>query len=170
MEQKTFPWRPRQNIYPPELWRCTDFSRCKAGIRSATPSVNAGWSGWAITCTQGHARYTDYYSCIYCGESANEVDHLIPINKGGAAIVPACRPCVRAKGDQMPVTEWHVGREVLIHVSKEVSRIIDSLQGVAHLATAEATPSVVRTSIADDTAWLQAYLAIVEKREERGPL
>ena len=43
--------------------------------------------------------------CYYCGGAATEVDHVIPVAKGGtddrSNLVPACGPCNRAKGAQI---------------------------------------------------------------------
>jgi 5-methylcytosine-specific restriction endonuclease McrA len=47
----------------------------------------------------------DYYTCHYCGQEANTVDHLIPISKGGTDeatnMVAACVQCNSAKRDRM---------------------------------------------------------------------
>ena len=44
----------------------------------------------------------DQYSCYYCQEPANEVDHLLARVKGGSDdmsnLVAACRKCNNAKG------------------------------------------------------------------------
>ena len=41
-------------------------------------------------------------SCVYCGDPAVEIDHVVPVVKGGthelSNLVPACRPCNRSKG------------------------------------------------------------------------
>lgn len=52
--------------------------------------------------------------CAYCGAAGKmEVDHWIPINKGGAHaldnILPACRPCNRNKSDRNP-EGWYRSR------------------------------------------------------------
>lgn len=40
--------------------------------------------------------------CVYCGEPADTIDHIIPVADGGpnhwTNYAPACRPCNRAKG------------------------------------------------------------------------
>jgi len=45
----------------------------------------------------------DAYTCTYCGESANEVDHVYPKSKGGEDtldnLVAACRSCNIKKKD-----------------------------------------------------------------------
>lgn len=42
--------------------------------------------------------------CRYCGEPATEIDHIVPISKGGTGelsnLVPACRSCNASKGDR----------------------------------------------------------------------
>ena len=47
----------------------------------------------------------DYFTCHYCGQSANTVDHLIPLSKGGTDdvtnLVACCGPCNSGKRDRM---------------------------------------------------------------------
>lgn len=47
----------------------------------------------------------DYFTCHYCGQEANTVDHLIPISKGGTDeatnMVAACNKCNASKRDRM---------------------------------------------------------------------
>lgn len=47
------------------------------------------------------------YSCAYCGKrNTLEMDHVVPISKGGAHtvnnVVPACRKCNASKCDKLP--------------------------------------------------------------------
>jgi len=41
-------------------------------------------------------------TCVYCGEPAGEVDHVVPVKVGGVDtidnLMPACRSCNRHKG------------------------------------------------------------------------
>jgi 5-methylcytosine-specific restriction endonuclease McrA len=50
----------------------------------------------------------DYFTCHYCGQEANTVDHLIPISKGGTDeatnMVAACIKCNSGKRDRMTPT------------------------------------------------------------------
>jgi 5-methylcytosine-specific restriction endonuclease McrA len=50
----------------------------------------------------------DYYTCHYCGQEANTVDHVIPISKGGTDeatnMVAACIKCNSGKRDRMTPT------------------------------------------------------------------
>lgn len=43
-------------------------------------------------------------ACVYCGESADTIDHIEPIAKGGGVqwdnLAPACRPCNSGKKDR----------------------------------------------------------------------
>lgn len=43
-------------------------------------------------------------TCAYCGEPATEIDHLVPVAKGGTDhldnLVSACRSCNRSKGSR----------------------------------------------------------------------
>lgn len=47
----------------------------------------------------------DAYTCHYCGQEANTVDHLIPISKGGTDqaenMVAACNKCNASKRDRI---------------------------------------------------------------------
>lgn len=47
--------------------------------------------------------------CVYCGEPATQVDHIVPVSKGGtddvSNLVPACRSCNSSKGNR-DVDEW----------------------------------------------------------------
>ena len=44
----------------------------------------------------------DCWSCVYCGDAANQVDHVIPKNNGGSDLpsnlVAACARCNNLKG------------------------------------------------------------------------
>ena len=46
----------------------------------------------------------DAYTCMYCGDVANEVDHVYPKSKGGQDeldnLVAACRSCNNKKRDR----------------------------------------------------------------------
>ena len=46
----------------------------------------------------------DSYTCAYCGDVANEVDHIIPLKRGGSDdsdnLVACCRTCNIRKKDQ----------------------------------------------------------------------
>ena len=50
----------------------------------------------------------DYWTCHYCGQEANTVDHVIPISKGGtdeaSNMVAACIKCNSGKRDRMTPT------------------------------------------------------------------
>lgn len=47
--------------------------------------------------------------CAYCGDLATEVDHVVPLARGGGHmldnLVPACQPCNRSKSDKL-LSEW----------------------------------------------------------------
>lgn len=47
----------------------------------------------------------DYYTCHYCGQEANTIDHLVPISKNGTDeafnCVAACTKCNSSKRDRM---------------------------------------------------------------------
>lgn len=50
------------------------------------------------------------YMCVYCGDEANAVDHVIPINKGGTDhpdnLVAACMTCNSRLGDRTKHITW----------------------------------------------------------------
>ena len=47
----------------------------------------------------------DYFTCHYCSQEANTVDHLIPLSKGGtdemSNLVAACVSCNSGKRDRV---------------------------------------------------------------------
>lgn len=51
----------------------------------------------------------DSYTCAYCGDTANQVDHIVPRSAGGTNdpenLTAACARCNRAKGagQSMPI-------------------------------------------------------------------
>ena len=48
-------------------------------------------------------------NCLYCGLLGGQVDHVIPLTRGGTHsignLVPACRSCNASKNDKT-ITEW----------------------------------------------------------------
>ncbi len=48
-------------------------------------------------------------ACVYCGDPAKSLDHVIPLARGGehavGNLVPACLPCNKSKSDKL-LTEW----------------------------------------------------------------
>ena len=52
----------------------------------------------------------DGYICAYCGQEADQVDHVIPINKGGTDhpdnLVAACMFCNSSLGDRTKHITW----------------------------------------------------------------
>ena len=48
--------------------------------------------------------------CVYCGDEANTVDHVIPISKGGTDdlnnLVAACSRCNFSLGNKVKVVKW----------------------------------------------------------------
>jgi len=51
--------------------------------------------------------------CVYCGDLAEQVDHVRPLARGGrehpANLVPSCARCNRSKRARL-LTEWQAGR------------------------------------------------------------
>ncbi|CAO0836155.1 Bacteriophage protein OS=Streptomyces microflavus OX=1919 GN=Smic_81110 PE=4 SV=1 [Streptomyces microflavus] len=53
----------------------------------------------------------DLYGCAFCGGPYDDIEHLVPLSKGGEHsldnIVPSCRDCNRGVGEaQSPPVEW----------------------------------------------------------------
>ena len=55
----------------------------------------------------------DKYLCVYCGTTAKDMDHVLPITRGGMHdvlnMVTCCRPCNSSKGNRTP-DEWQPSR------------------------------------------------------------
>lgn len=53
--------------------------------------------------------------CAYCGAEATEIDHVLPVSRGGEHdinnVAPACRSCNASKGARTP-EEWRASRKV----------------------------------------------------------
>lgn len=52
--------------------------------------------------------------CVYCGDFATCIDHVVPVAQGGTSIIenlaPACRSCNEEKLDWQP-WQWRASRE-----------------------------------------------------------
>lgn len=59
----------------------------------------------------------DAHTCVYCGQPATTIDHLIPWSKGGRTTMPncvaACSECNGARGDQ-PLTIFIATRKIRV--------------------------------------------------------
>ncbi|MFF4403599.1 HNH endonuclease [Streptomyces sp. NPDC001404] len=72
--------------------------------------------------------------CVYCGSSANTVDHITPLARGGweheINLVPACRSCNSSKGTRL-LSEWDPRRVVrAVAVSYKVAAVYGTLTGI----------------------------------------
>lgn len=51
--------------------------------------------------------------CLYCGQTGGEIDHVIPLTRGGrdsiGNLVPACRSCNASKNSRT-ITEWKMAK------------------------------------------------------------
>jgi 5-methylcytosine-specific restriction endonuclease McrA len=60
------------------------------------------------------------YCCVYCGDEANTVDHVIPITKGGTDhplnLVACCSRCNSAFGDKTKHIEFKIGDVNHFHI------------------------------------------------------
>jgi hypothetical protein len=59
--------------------------------------------------------------CIYCGDKSEQIDHVIPLARGGSHSIgnlsPACRRCNQTKGALL-VIEWKAKkRDISLHVN-----------------------------------------------------
>ena len=71
-------------------------------------AIKRGSKGFAVTAKEISAIRNS--PCFYCGqEGFNELDHVIPLSRGGAHsygnLVSACRSCNASKGNKF-ITEW----------------------------------------------------------------
>ena len=72
----------------------------------------------------------DNFSCVYCGETATTIDHVIPKDKGGPSTyencVAACQPCNSKKANRsLAQMGWTVPKRALkapSHLSNLISR------------------------------------------------
>lgn len=73
--------------------------------------ANAG----TFVVTDKDARRIMRNGCAYCTSAATEMDHIIPIARGGrhaiGNLVGSCRPCNRSKNHRT-ITEWRAGKSV----------------------------------------------------------
>lgn len=80
--------------------------------------------------------------CVRCGAPATEVDHIVPLSRGGdpyelTNLQPMCKPCNVAKGDR-PERPRKVGpaERVPIHVTEgENCRTFHYADGTTHTET-----------------------------------
>lgn len=69
------------------------------------------------------------YSCLYCGEKATTLDHIVPLHRGGTNflwnLAPACRSCNAHKGAKDPlsfVVGLRMSRSAKARVNNSVRR------------------------------------------------
>ena len=96
----------------------------------------------------------DYRYCDYCGFTATEIDHVVPVSRGGGItlsnLVPACSECNHEKLDQT-VTEWAAARRA-DGKPWPIPQYVDRL--VAFLDRHGITPEVVGDDI---RAWIKSW-------------
>lgn len=118
MNQQTREWRERnaerhstlvrewyqrnreQHLASSRQW-AADHLPEKAAARRRRRAIEAGAAG-SCTLAQIEARIAYYgYRCAYCGGPYEELDHVIPLSRGGSNwasnLRPACRSCNRRK-------------------------------------------------------------------------
>ena len=64
----------------------------------------------------------DGYKCVYCERPAKDIDHVLPITKGGMHhilnMVACCKSCNSSKGDRTP-DEWQSHRFTIVGYCQE---------------------------------------------------
>lgn len=93
--------------------RNPEVARLRQRAYAARRRVRESASVFAIT--DKDLRRLTRNGCAYCGGEATEMDHLIPVARGGrhavGNLVGACRSC-NAKKNHRLLTEWRLGRVV----------------------------------------------------------
>lgn len=95
----------------PNLFACRDCGTPSPTRRCAACAARRPRPARTATRHTGNASYRrlraqvldrDHHTCVYCGRPAGEVDHVIPVARGGTNtthnLVAACRACNRRKG------------------------------------------------------------------------
>ena len=82
---------------------CGEPTRAGSYCRVCRPR-NGSTRSWRQTRERVLAR--DGWLCRYCGEQATQVDHIVPLARGGfdheANLAASCASCNLAKGSQTP--------------------------------------------------------------------
>lgn len=92
-------------------WRSTPQGRAiTAAIRHRRRASMRGNECEPYTAEQLIALFNQHGGrCVYCGDEADSVDHVIPVSRGGPDalrnLAPACRPCNASKGNRL-LCEW----------------------------------------------------------------
>lgn len=101
-------------------------------MSSGLEKMSAGWmyqrgALYQVENIKSFVRARDRYTCVYCKEAGDEVDHIIPTSKGGATkvsnLVCACHECNQEKGDQTAEEYGH---------PEVQERVKESLKDAAH--------------------------------------
>lgn len=73
------------------------------------------WNAIRLQCLE-----RDGYICAYCGNEANEADHIIAVANGGkdvlSNLVAACKPCNGRKSDKQIIRMTYFNRDWLSSV------------------------------------------------------
>lgn len=82
-----------------------DYPTCRFGLgEPVTPIADMPWRK-----IRAYVLDRDQYICAYCLDPANQVDHLLPVARGGMNdpinLTAACGPCNQSKGALTP-HEW----------------------------------------------------------------
>ena len=81
-------------------------AREKSAERMRRFRATGGGAPDKFTALRHQALTRDAHSCRYCGQAAHEVDHVLPVSRGGSDaidnLVAACMRCNRAKGKRTP--------------------------------------------------------------------
>lgn len=84
--------------------------------------------------TKAYVRQRDNYTCAYCGEYGNTVDHIFPYSRGGknswGNLVTACRSCNGKKADRTPAEAGM--REPVISTAFTLSTKLQTVQDLLY--------------------------------------
>ena len=76
----------------------------------------------------------DKFKCVYCGNEASTIDHVVPIERGGhnlqQNLVAACRSCNSSKGNRLleewKPDEWEICTDINCTMEHLIRRGIDA--------------------------------------------
>ncbi|WP_232729900.1 HNH endonuclease [Paenibacillus phocaensis] len=75
----------------------------------------------------------DRYTCLWCGEPATTVDHLMPSSKGGSDLptnlIASCSECNSRRGNRSAITYLKENRDTIPHPLKLRYRILRAMIG-----------------------------------------
>ncbi len=96
------------------------------------PKIGSKQRWWAFTSRERKIILErDNYICVYCGKRAQEVDHVIPIKRGGAGIpengVACCRRCNNKKRSSMD-EKWMMRGMIVAAVREAIHPVWETIK------------------------------------------